>query len=347
MRHPLAGRDLSDARLGALPFITGWRRNPKEKLKMKPSDTPLVPENKQSADLTSIQHLILHGLRRLNQFDQPSVIDLLATPFGPGEREALIETLGVGEVDARIETEGTSRVYETTYRGVWVVDHGTADGERLAYQIEITQVPDILLTQPEDLEESASRLAERLGDGIGVEAGESGEAISFNMPVLGFAAYSGAGKTTLLKRLIPMLREQGLRIGLVKHAHHDFDLDIPGKDSYELRKAGASQVVVASSLRWALVHENEEPSEPKLADALRRFDPDEFDLILVEGFKHVRFAKIELYRPSMGVTPIHPQDPSVIAVATDGEPPEEIALPVLDLNDLRGIQGFLMEWLEG
>ena len=104
------------------------------------------------------------------------------------------------------------------------------------------------------------------------------------LPVLGFAAWSGTGKTTLLKQLIPMLCDSGLRIGMVKHAHHDFDIDIPGKDSYELRKAGARQMLVASSHRTALITEKSQPEEPGLKDVISRLDQDELGLILVEGF---------------------------------------------------------------
>jgi molybdopterin-guanine dinucleotide biosynthesis protein B len=167
------------------------------------------------------------------------------------------------------------------------------------------------------------------------------------IPVLGFAAYSGTGKTTLLKRLIPLLREQGLCLGLVKHAHHDFDLDIPGKDSYELRKAGAAQVLVASHRRWALVTERGVVEEPELQPMLERMDRERLDLILVEGFKHERFPKIELYRPSLGRPLIHPQDPSVIAVATDGVLQEPTELPLLDLNDPAAITDFILAWMRG
>lgn len=167
------------------------------------------------------------------------------------------------------------------------------------------------------------------------------------IPVLGFAAYSGTGKTTLLKRLIPLLRGQGLRLGLIKHAHHDFDPDIPGKDSYELRKAGATQVLVASHRRWALVTEREVVEEPALQPLLERLDRERLDLILVEGFKHECFPKIELHRPSMGRPPIHPRDPGVIAVAADAELADATELPLLDLNDPAAIAGFILTWMEG
>lgn len=170
--------------------------------------------------------------------------------------------------------------------------------------------------------------------------------LNTTIPVLGFAAYSGTGKTTLLKRLIPLLKGQGLRLGLVKHAHHDFDPDIPGKDSYELRRAGAAQVLVASHRRWALVTEQEVVEEPQLQPLLERMDRERLNLILVEGFKHERFPKIELYRPALGKPLIHPRDPDVIALATDAGLPEAARLPLLDLNDPAAIADFVLAWVQ-
>lgn len=165
------------------------------------------------------------------------------------------------------------------------------------------------------------------------------------IPVLGFAAYSGTGKTSLLKKLLPLLHDQGLRIGMVKHTHHDFDIDQPGKDSYELRKAGASQMLVASGRRWALMVELEGAGDPVLEDMIGQLDHDNLDLILVEGFKHVAFPKIELHRQLLGKPLIYPHDPTVIAFACDGEPPEALSLPLLNLNDASQIAGFIIDWL--
>jgi len=161
------------------------------------------------------------------------------------------------------------------------------------------------------------------------------------VPLLGFAAYSGTGKTSLLKRLIPLLRARGLRVGVIKHAHHKVDVDRPGKDSYELRKAGAGQVLLATSQRWALMVEEESPGDPDLQVMLGHLDASRLDLILVEGFRHVPFPKIELHRPALGRPLLYPDDPSIIALASDQ--PLELPAPLswLDLNDPAAILDFL------
>lgn len=166
-------------------------------------------------------------------------------------------------------------------------------------------------------------------------------------PVLGFVAWSGTGKTTLLEKLIPQLVERGVRVALLKHAHHDFDIDTPGKDSYRLRHAGAAQVMVASGKRWALINENPtEQQEPRLNELLHHFDPQRFDLLLVEGFKHEAYPKIELQRHELGKPPIYPSDDSIIAVAGN-PPPEDTPLPRLDINDVAAIADFILRWLAG
>ena len=163
-------------------------------------------------------------------------------------------------------------------------------------------------------------------------------------PLLGFCAYSGTGKTTLLTRLIPVLNRNGLKIGLVKHAHHEFDIDQPGKDSYELRKAGACEMMVASAKRWALVHESPEKTyDPSLEELLPHLSLSELSLVLVEGFKHEPLEKIELHRPSMGKPLLYPNDSSIIALATDLPPSEKMQLPILDLNDINEIADFIKQ----
>ena len=168
--------------------------------------------------------------------------------------------------------------------------------------------------------------------------------MKFDKPVLGFAAYSGTGKTTLLVKLLPRLRETGLRIAMIKHAHHDFDIDVPGKDSYELRKAGAGQMLIASSRRRALITESETEADPQLEDLVNELNLDAVDLVLVEGFRHVPFDKIELHRPSLGKDRIFESDDSVIAVATD-EPIDTRTLPLLDINDVDAVAEFVQQWL--
>jgi molybdopterin-guanine dinucleotide biosynthesis protein B len=160
-------------------------------------------------------------------------------------------------------------------------------------------------------------------------------------PILGFAAYSGVGKTSLLTKLIPLLCQQGVRIGIVKHAHHEFDIDTPGKDSYELRKAGAEQVLIASSARWALMAETPNQPEANLFDVIKRLDHTSLDLILIEGFRHEAFHKIELHRPHLHHPLLCLQDKNIIAVATDAELDITINIPTLNLNDPAQIAAFI------
>lgn len=162
------------------------------------------------------------------------------------------------------------------------------------------------------------------------------------VPVLGIAAYSGTGKTTLLRRILPQLRARGLRVGMIKHAHHSFDTDIPGKDSYELRKAGAVQMLVASRHRWALVTEMGDVGEPRLEEMLAHLDHEQLDLILVEGFKAEAFPKIELHRPSLGNPLLCTLDRSIIAVATDAPLSVDPGIPTLDLNQPEQIGDFIL-----
>jgi molybdopterin-guanine dinucleotide biosynthesis protein MobB len=163
-------------------------------------------------------------------------------------------------------------------------------------------------------------------------------------PAVGFVGSSGSGQTTLIERLVPVLSTRGLRVGVLKHAQRDFDVDRPGKDSYRVRAAGAREVLVASQRRWALLAEESEPdSEPRLAHTLARFTPGEVDLVLVEGFAHERYPKIEVYRPSHGKPPkCWPGDGDVVAVAADAEiGPSGVAR--LDLNDPEAVARFVIE----
>jgi len=168
--------------------------------------------------------------------------------------------------------------------------------------------------------------------------------IKFPVPYLGICAYSGTGKTTLLTRLIPLLRKEGLRIGMVKHAHHQFNVDQPNKDSYRLREAGACQTLIASRKCKAWIEERaDQANEPTLAEALAALQPESLDLVLIEGFKKEQFPKIELHRPGLGTPLIFPNDKNVIAIATDDQLPVATgALPLLDLNVPSQISDFIL-----
>lgn len=161
--------------------------------------------------------------------------------------------------------------------------------------------------------------------------------------VLGIAGWSGAGKTTLLTQLLPLLTARGLRCATIKHAHHAFDVDQPGKDSYEHRRAGASEVLICSERRWVQMHELREEPEPTLAQLLRLLRP--CDLILVEGFKRDRHAKLEVYRPAIGKPPLHVDDPYVVAVATDAPETVHHAHRV-DLNDVEAVAAVVLDRAE-
>ena len=150
------------------------------------------------------------------------------------------------------------------------------------------------------------------------------------MRVIGIAGWSGSGKTTLIVRLIPLLRARGRRVATIKHAHHDFDIDREGKDSFAHRQAGAESVLVASGRRWALMHELRDAPEPTLAELFARLPPA--DLVLVEGFKRDPIPKLEVHRPALGKPPLFPDDPRVVAVACD-VPFYAGVLPVLPLDD--------------
>jgi molybdopterin-guanine dinucleotide biosynthesis protein B len=155
----------------------------------------------------------------------------------------------------------------------------------------------------------------------------------YGMKVIGLAGWSGAGKTTLLTRLIPYLVGKGMRVSTIKHAHHNFDVDVPGKDSWEHRQAGATEVLVSSSRRWALMHELRGAAEPPMRDLLAKISP--VDLVIVEGFKTDTHPKIEIYRAANGKPPLHPDDPAIVGIASDT--PIETRLPSTNLDDISAI----------
>ncbi len=164
------------------------------------------------------------------------------------------------------------------------------------------------------------------------------------IPLLAIAAWSGTGKTTLLKKLIPELCARGIRPGLIKHTHHDMDVDKPGKDSYELRKAGAAQTLVASQQRWALMVETPEEPELDLAYLVSRMDVSTLDMVLVEGFKHEPVAKILLFREGCGHRAEELViDKHVVAVASDV--PLAVDVPLLDINDIQQLTEFVTQWV--
>ena len=160
------------------------------------------------------------------------------------------------------------------------------------------------------------------------------------MRVFGLAGWSGSGKTTLVTRLVPELARRGFSVSTLKHAHHDFDVDQPGKDSWRHREAGAREVMVASDQRWALMHEHRGAPEPALGALIRRMSP--VDLILVEGFKREALPKLEVHRPALGKPLLCREDPHIVAVASDA-PVDGIAVPLLALEDIAGIAAFIVE----
>ena len=159
------------------------------------------------------------------------------------------------------------------------------------------------------------------------------------MRIIGLAGWSGSGKTTLLAKVIPCIIARGVKVSTVKHAHHNFDMDRPGKDSHAHRMAGASEVLVGSANRWAIVHELRGEAEPTLADLLRKASP--VDLVLVEGYKGDSHPKLEVYRAANGKPLLHPGDPAIVAIASDTLL-AGVRIPVLDLNDIEGITDVLL-----
>ncbi|MFY7780315.1 MAG: molybdopterin-guanine dinucleotide biosynthesis protein B [Tagaea sp.] len=159
------------------------------------------------------------------------------------------------------------------------------------------------------------------------------------MRVFGLAGWSGSGKTTLMAKLLPALVAKGVRVSTMKHAHHEFDVDKPGKDSWVHRQAGATEVAIVSANRYAVVHELRGAPEPTIEDLLPRLAP--VDLLLIEGFKRHAHPKIEIHRPAVGKPLLAPEDPHIVAVASDVEIPG-LAVPRLDLNDAQAIADFVL-----
>ena len=158
------------------------------------------------------------------------------------------------------------------------------------------------------------------------------------MKIFGFAGWSGSGKTTLIEKVIPLFVQRGLKVSLIKHAHHSFEVDQPARDSYRHRHAGCTEVLVTSSRRWVLMHELRGAPEPAFAELAKRVSP--CDLLLVEGFKRERIPKLEVYRASVGEPLLHPRDPDIVAVASDKR--LDTKLPQFDLDDAPGISRFVL-----
>jgi molybdopterin-guanine dinucleotide biosynthesis protein B len=169
------------------------------------------------------------------------------------------------------------------------------------------------------------------------------------IPIIGFVAPSGTGKTQLLKALITRLKSKGFKVAVIKHSHHDFEIDKPGKDSYELRISGAAQMLIASKYRWALISESEKPEqEVGLNTMIKQLDQTALDIILVEGFKFECFPKIEVYRSDIvpskpAQTPLFLSDPDIVAVATDKSLIPKDGITLLDINDIKQISQFIIQ----
>ena len=205
---------------------------------------------------------------------------------------------------------------------IWLAQHELA-------VVDFSDQPDTFINfnHPEDLAQRAYQIHSRI-------------------PIIGFAAYSGTGKTTLLEKLIPALNYRGLRVAVIKHAHHKFDIDKPGKDSYQLRQAGAQQMLISSVRLMALMETRQPEQEPRLAELLPRLDCDKVDLVLVEGFKHEPIAKIELHRPSLEKPFLYPQDPQILAIASDTDLDLPEHLTQLDLNNLNAIADYIEQFAQ-
>lgn len=159
------------------------------------------------------------------------------------------------------------------------------------------------------------------------------------MKIFGLVGWSGSGKTTLVAKLVPELIGRGFSVSTMKHTHHNFDIDKKGKDSYMHRIAGATEVLITGAKRWAILHENRDTPEPSIDDLLARMD--DVDLVLIEGFKSHRHQKMEVHRPAVGKPLLSPDDPSIIAVATDADL-GDVEVAVLDLEDIKAIGDFIV-----
>jgi len=169
---------------------------------------------------------------------------------------------------------------------------------------------------------------------------------NYPKPVLAIVAYSGTGKTTLLEKVIPILTKAGYRIATIKHSHHDFEIDKIGKDSDRLRKAGASQVLITSKYRSALIKERDGKTEPEFENEINQLDHSKLDLVLVEGFRNMDIAKIEVHRSSLKKPLLCEHDDNILALICDTPPQNKPKIPTLPLNDIKKINDFIVSFIE-
>ena len=166
------------------------------------------------------------------------------------------------------------------------------------------------------------------------------------IPVFGFVGYSGSGKTTLLEQIIMRFSKLNWQVGVIKHAHHNFDIDYPGKDSYVLRKAGAHQTIIASHQRWALIEEStHKNSDPDLNTLIDRLNQSQLDILFVEGFKHSQFNKIEVFRQELGHDYLFPTDPGIIAIASNSALIPDCPIDLVDINNIDQVVSFILKQL--
>jgi len=170
--------------------------------------------------------------------------------------------------------------------------------------------------------------------------------IQCEVPIIGFVGYSGSGKTTLLEKIIKHSVKYTWRIAVIKHAHHRFEIDYPGKDSYILRKAGAQQTLIASNQRWALINEGESVNEPDLPTLIAKINQNQIDILYVEGFKHENLNKIEIHRTGLGHEYLFPSDPNVVAIASDSVKIADCPIKQLDINDSQEVFDFITQYVK-
>jgi len=274
-----------------------------------PCDAPTIPQ---------------HYVERMMQCQQAELADIVVASDGSR----------IQPVHALIATRLLPSLLEFLARGERKIDRWYAEHKMAT--LDFSDAPEVfhnLNTQEQKQQHEASLTSQPIPP----------KTIEFSLPLLGFAAFSGTGKTTLIKKLLPILREKGLRVGMIKHAHHALDIDYPGKDSYELRKAGAEQMLVVSRSQVAWVRDlRDGRAEPDLQEALNLLNPDTLDMVLVEGFKQESFSKIELHRDGLHKPLLYPEDTNIIAFASEDKP-DALPVPWIDLNKPEDMATFIYQ----